>query len=64
MSGQTFDGMAGVTFADFKPDANVAIEQSFKDDPQVRAECTRCGCVYEGTLERVAQHVESCHAPG
>ncbi len=71
MSGESFDKMTGVTFADFAVEdamnfskTNKAIAAAFAEDPEVRALCPNCNELWEGTFEQISRHVESCNEAG
>lgn len=66
MSGETFDQMQGVTFADYDiaKDVNKKIAESMESDPELRATCPHCHTRWEGTFEQLTEHVEACRAAG
>lgn len=66
MSGDTFDQMQNVTFADydFARETNKKIAESMQADPDLRATCPHCKARWEGTFEQLTAHVEACRAAG
>lgn len=66
MSGDRFDQLEGLTFADFDQFAmtNARMQRAMEDDPKLRATCPKCKDRWEGTFEELSKHVEGCREGG